>query len=155
MNKNSLTKTIVSIFLILLVVFVYNTYQEGYIKNYYKSFYNGLEKGDVTSNECLKAWNTFLSDPVNVLTFNDYLYDYNKKRCLVFTRQRGNNYDKVYDKEMIIDVITNKTLFSYENINDNSISVKDYENNKQWNSGNFLSGDFPFANFDELKNLVK
>lgn len=155
MNKKQLAKIIASIFLILLVIFAYDTYQKDHMKNYYKTFYSNLEKGDVTSNECLKAWNSFLEDPTNTLTFNDHLYDYNKKRCLLFTRQIGNNYDKVYDKEIIIDLITNKTLFSYEDINSNSISVKDYENDKQWNSSSIFSGDFPFADFDKLKNLVK
>lgn len=160
--SNKKRKYISAIILIPLAYFIHHWYEVSYMENYYKTFYSNLEKGDVTSNECLKAWEkvTASTAPYNYQeeTSSDYLYDYKKRRCLLYTiyyRTMTDYYATDYHEEKIVDLITGKILFWYKNDGSKNINVYDYESGKEWHADNLDSGNFPFAQFKELKELVK
>ena len=169
MNKKRFIVVIILVFLLLAAKFAYNAYQKNYIKNYTKTFYNSLEKGDVTSNECLNRWNNFFDNVIyDRTTTYDYLYDYNKKRCLLDTYKDFSltldTVDKsIHNKDTFSDLITQKILFQFEYSDQFKPvvifkDVFDYENNKEWHwqySPDRPIDETPYVSFQELKNLSK
>ena len=146
-----------SFLLFFLCVIFYHSY---YYDNYYKTFYSNLVKGDVSSNECLNAWNEykqkFDEDHVGTKYLDqiDYLYSYSKKRCLGQERIDTILLDDSHyqSSERIFDIVTSKDLFLKVVENKNGVFTtytKDYLANREW-TGNTDAPSFIFFNLKDL-----
>lgn len=114
----------------------------GEIKNggdYKNYLISNLQLGDVTSSDCLKVWNEYQAK--NVFVYSDYIYNYDKKRCLLMTQKGSLEKDKFVEME-IKDLISSQQIF-YKTI---SLTNKDCDSSTNGNKGE--------ANLSDLLNSV-
>lgn len=156
MKKKSIKYIVILISLICVSVLIYKSYFEVTNENYYKYLYNSLIEGDVTSNQCLNAWEKYSEDKRNRLDFSttaQYIYDYKKKRCLLNEESYSKEDGVTKSMEHMSDLITSKELYVYRTqigSGEMFFYTRDFINDKTWDTANS-----PNYVFYKLKKIIQ